>query len=395
MATVADVSRTASELKDQTIALRREFHQHPELAYEEVDTAARIVSRLQALGLQVESGIGVTGVLAFLEGARPGKTVLIRADMDALPMPEEPADRPHRSQIENRNHACGHDMNMALAVATAEVLARHRDQISGQVAFVFQPGDEPQTGAKRMIDDGLWDKVSPDYVITHHPTPEAEAGKVVIPDTVWCSMDIQKLTIKGNPGWFGRRQDAVDAALIASQLMNALYPAMLGGGSALQPVYFNVSGMQGKGMAPGLAMGEAELQLTLWLYDKELRDRLMERMHAIIDSTVKAMGGTYEIESLHSLPPAVNSPEVIGVVEDIARELVGEGNVIRQWRNVFPDDSALFLEKAPGCMFLLGTNNAAKGIDKMWHQPGFDIDEETLPLGVSIMAQATLNLLAR
>src|SRR5581483_2519292 len=230
---------------------------------------------------------------------------------------------------------------------------------------------------------------------THHPTPEAEAGKVVIPDTVWCSMDIQKLTIKGNPGWFGRRQDAVDAALIASQLMNALYPAMLGGGSALQPVYFNVSGMQGKGMAPGLAMGEAELQLTLWLYDKELRDRLMERMHAIIDSTVKAMGGTYEIESLHSLPPAVNSPEVIGVVEDIARELVGEGNVIRQWRNVFPDDSALFLEKAPGCMFLLGTNNAAKGIDKMWHQPGFDIDEETLPLGVSIMAQATLNLLAR
>jgi amidohydrolase len=393
MATVADISRSVADLKDETIAIRREFHAYPELAYEEVETAGRIVKRLEALGMRVETGIGVTGVLGIMEGGKPGKTLLIRADMDALPMPELPDDRPHKSKIENRNHSCGHDMNMAVALGAAAVLARHKQDIAGRVAFVFQPGDEPQTGARKMFDDGLLDKVKPDYVLSHHPTPEADAGKVIVPPIIWSSMDMYKLAINGAPGWFGRREQAVDTALIAGQLITALYQAMAYEAPGHETVLFNVTSMQGTGQFPGLALGQVELQLALQTYNPDLRKTLIKRLEEIVDSVVKGLRGSYTLESTHALPPAVNSPEVSEAVINAAMPLVGEENIIREWRNVFPDDSALFLEQAPGCMFMLGVVNKAKGIDQLWHTPGFDIDEDTLALGVEIMSRATLDLL--
>ena len=197
MTTVEDLTKTVSSLKESAIALRREFHEHPELAFEETWTADLVAGRMEALGLAVERGIGVTGVLAWLEGTRPGKTLMVRADMDALPMPE-PTDRPYHSKIENRNHSCGHDMEMALVVTAAQVLAERRDQIAGRIAFVFQPADEPQTGAKRMIDDGLLDKVKPDVILAQH-TMDIPVGKVVAQaGAIWGSVDVLNLTITGH-----------------------------------------------------------------------------------------------------------------------------------------------------------------------------------------------------
>src|SRR5262249_26126045 len=161
MTTLVDLSHDIKALKPGLVALRRELHQHPELAFEEVWTAATLAGRMRALGLVVQKGIGGTGGLAVLEGANPGTTLVIRAAIDALPMAETTGSA-YASQLENRNHSCGHDAHAAIVAGVAEVLVRHRDRIAGRLAFVFQPADEPMRGAKRMIEDGLLEQVRPD-----------------------------------------------------------------------------------------------------------------------------------------------------------------------------------------------------------------------------------------
>lgn len=392
MTAIPALSPEVTAIKDDTIALRRAFHQYPELAFEEKRTAELIAERLRALGLAVEQEVGVTGVVAVLESTRPGKTLMIRADMDALPMAEIPG-RPYGSRIENRNHACGHDMNMALVLSTAEVLARHREKIVGRVAFVFQPADEPQTGAKRMIEDGLLEKVQPDMVLSHHPLPAARAGQVVVQSgTVWTSIDTMKLIIQGKGGWFAARDESVDCALIAAELITTLYPAVHRESPLAEPVLFSVSTVQGS-TRPGTILPQVELTLSLAVYDLGLRRKLLQRLDEITNAVVTAMGGSWTQEILHSLPPAINDPTVTSAVLNAAKQVVGEENIIRDWRNIFPDDIALFMERVPGCMFMLGTANPAKGIVHNWHTPGFDIDEDTLPIGVEIMSRAALDLL--
>jgi amidohydrolase len=194
MMTLVDLSQDINALKPGLVALRRELHQHPELAFEEVRTAATLARRMRALGLAVHEGIGGTGVLAVLEGAKPGKTLLIRADMDALPMVET-TGRAYASKLENCNHSCGHDAHAAIVSGVAEVLVRHRDRIAGRLAFVFQPADEPMCGAQRMIEDGLLEQVRPDLSLSVHVLPMANAGQAVIqPGPLWASWDTRLIT---------------------------------------------------------------------------------------------------------------------------------------------------------------------------------------------------------
>ena len=189
-----DIGQEISALKPGLIALRRELHEHPELAFDEVWTAGMLAGRMRGLGLAVEEGIGGTGVLAVLEGARRGKTLLIRADMDALPM-EETTGLPYASKVPNRNHSCGHDAHSAVVAGIAEVLTRHRDRIAGRVAFVFQPADEPMRGATRMIEDGLLECARPDISLAMHVLPMANTGQAVIQrGPLWASSDELILT---------------------------------------------------------------------------------------------------------------------------------------------------------------------------------------------------------
>src|SRR5215510_1885853 len=179
MTTLIDLSQDVNGLTPGMIALRRELHQHPELAFEEVWTAATLAGRMKALSLAVQEGIGGTGVLAVLEGGKPGKTLLIRSDIDALPI-EDASGKAYASKLANRNHACGHDAHAAVVAGVAEVLVRHRDRIAGRIAFVFQPADEPMRGAKRMIEAGLLERVKPDMSLSLHVLPMANAGQVVV-----------------------------------------------------------------------------------------------------------------------------------------------------------------------------------------------------------------------
>ena len=389
MTVVDELASDVRSMTDSIVALRRELHQYPELAFEETRTADIVAGRLRGLGLEVRQGIGKTGVLAWLEGAKPGKTLMLRADMDALPL-SEPQDRPYHSLIENHAHACGHDMNMALLVSTAQLLAARRDRIAGRVAFVFQPADEPQIGARPMIEDGLLDEVKPDIILSQHPM-DLPAGKVVVqPGPIWASADVLKLVIQGERGDFNAPESGVDPVLIAAQVVTALYAMVHRHSPPRETVNFRVNSLQSQAGPDG---PQAEVRMRLATFNVAVRSGLVQRIEQAISGTVAAMGGTYTLENTHSLPPIINDVVVTQAVINAATDVVGEENIVQDWRNFFSDDLSLFLEAAPGCLFLMGTVNPAKGINARQHRPDYDIDEDTLAPGVEIMSRAALELL--
>src|SRR5262249_3740468 len=405
MTTLVDLSQDINTLKPGLVALRRELHQHPELAFEEMWTAATLARRMRALGLAVQEGIGGTGVLAVLEGAKPGKTLLIRADMDALPMVGT-TGRAYASKLENRNHSCGHDAHAAIVAGVAEVLTRHRDCIAGRLAFVFQPADEPMRGAKRMIEDGLLGQVRPDLSLSVHVLPMANAGQAVIQrGPLWASWDTRMLKIR-SPAPSLDAPMTGDITRVAAQVVTALYNLVENEGQSTEPVIFRVRSLtaeQGGHGTPSRAAvevhmgrgapGQAAIEVNLALYDNALRDRLLSRIEEVAQAIVSAGGGTLSVEVDYALPALVNDDQVTGALEWAAQRVIGQANIIKHWRNRFSVDFGLFMAAAPGCLMLLGTANPEKGITELWHRPGFDIDEDAIPVGVEIMALAALDLL--
>ncbi len=386
-----DLGRDVAELTPSLIALRRTLHERPELAFEEVWTAATLAERMRALGLPVRTGIGGTGVVALLEGARPGLSLLVRADMDGLPM-EETTGRPYASKRPNRNHACGHDAHSAIVAVLGELLARHRDRIAGRVAFVFQPADEPMRGARRMIDDGLLEWTRPDASLALHVLPMAECGQAVVQaGPLWASRDELTLGVDGPP--------TVDFARVAAELTAALYRLVETEGRSAESVTFRVRSLTAHQAGPAWLGGphaepsRAALEVNLATHDNALRARLLAGIHAVARAIVESAGATIEARVDYALPVVANDEQVTAVVERAARQVVGPAGIIKDWRNPFSDDVGLLLAAAPGCLLLLGTASPETGITEIWHRPAFDIDEEALPLGLHIMALAALDLL--
>lgn len=400
-----DLAGDIGEMTTGLIALRRALHQHPELAFEEVWTAGTLAARMRALGLAVEERIGGTGVLAVLDGARPGPTLLIRADIDGLAMPDT-TGRDYASRFENRSHACGHDVHAAVVAGVAEVLTRRRRRLAGRVAFVFQPADEPMRGARRMIEDGLLERVRPELTLSLHVLPMAPVGQVVVqPGPIWASWDTRRLTLTGPP-----RVDAstpFDVVRVAAHVVTALYELVEREGRSTEEVAFRVRALTAEQHGHGepsqaavevhLGRGlsaEAALEINLALYDNALRARLLSRIEAVASAIVADAGGHSRWEVDYALPALVNDERVTAVVERAAARVVGPVNVLTGWRHRFSDDYGLFLAAAPGCLMLLGTANAESGITELWHRSGFDVDEAALPLGVHVMSLAALELLA-
>lgn len=398
---VDDLDAAVAELTPRLVALRRALHQHPELAFAEVWTAATLAERLRALGLAVEDGIGGTGVLGMLEGGGPGPTLLVRADMDGLPM-EDATGTPHASRIPGRSHACGHDAHAAIVASVAELLGRHRARLAGRVAFVFQPADEPMRGARRMLDDGLLERVRPDMTLSVHVLPTARAGQAVVQrGPLWASWDTLVLRLSGPAP-----PASPDIARVAALLTTALYDVVEHEGQSTEPVTFRVRALTaehaGRGEPAQAAIevhlgrgeaGRATLEVNLALYDNALRTRLLRRIRDVAEAVAGAAGATLGVEADYALPAVVNDERVTAAVARAARSVIGEDSLLTGVRHRFADDVSLFLTAAPGCLLLLGTANPDKGITETWHRPGFDIDEAALPLGVRILSRAALDLL--
>jgi len=327
MATLPDLWLDVDAVAPGIVALRRALHQHPELAFSEVWTAATLAARMRSLGLAVQEGIGGTGVLAMLAGARPGRTLLLRADMDGLPM-EETTGREYASQLPDRNRACGHDVHAAIVAGVAEVLQRHRDRIAGRCAFVFQPADEPMRGALRMIEDGLLERVKPDMSLSLHVLPMANAGEVVVQTgPIWASWDIRILTISGPPPSL-EEPVTFDVARVAAQLTIALYDLVEREGRSSEPIVFRVRSLnavqRGRGEPSQAAVevlmgrgepGAARVEIDLALYDNDLRARILREIDHVASAIVSAAGGTLHTEVDYAIPAAVNDGPVTSIVD--------------------------------------------------------------------------------
>ncbi len=286
------------------------------------------------VGLTVHEGIGGTGVLAVLEGARPGKTLLIRSDMDALAM-EDATGREYASRVENRNHACGHDAHAAVVAGVAEVLVRRREGFRGRIAFVFQPADEPMRGAKRMIEDGLLERIRPDMSLGVHVLPMANAGQAVVQEgPIWASRDELILRIRG-PQSVSGPPAALDPARTAAQITIALYELVEHEGEGAEGVTFRVRSLRAEESGPIWLGGprgapdEAAIEVNLAVHDNALRARLLRHIVEAGRAIASAAGGTLTTEVGYALPALTNDVRVTGAVERAAQRVIGQANIIK------------------------------------------------------------------
>ena len=376
-------------------AMRRHYHAHPELSFEERETAAVIANRLRELGLETRDHVGGEGVIGVLRGtAGDGRTLMIRADIDALPI-KEISDAEYRSQVPGVMHACGHDGHIAIALTLAEVLAERRDQLHGNVVFAFQPAEERAAGASKMIDEGALDDPKVDAVIGLHLWATYPVGKIAVqPGAVMASADELILRVRGHGGHGAVPHEAVDPIVAAAQIVVAAQTLISREVSPFHPAVLTWGAISG-GTAFNIIADEVELCGTLRTYDEADRVFLKRRLADLASGVAQGMRAEAEVTIGLGTGACVNDPEITQLVRAAAEATVGRENVPTEDMRLTPsDDMSVFLAAVPGCYFFVGAGNVERGIVAPHHNARFDIDEAALGIGVETMARAALAYLA-
>ena len=390
------IRREADELLPQLVAWRRDFHRHPELGFEEVRTAGVVAAHLQELGLEVSTGVGKTGVIAMVEPdglPEDSETVLLRFDMDALPIHEE-TGLPFASENSGVMHACGHDGHTAIGMGVAQLLTRHRDELKGRVKLVFQPAEEGLGGAMAMIEDGALDAPQPAAAYGLHLWSRLPYNQVVVqPGPLWAAADIFTLTIHGKGGHGATPHDTIDATMVACQLVVALQTIVSRNANPSDTAVVTVGSFQ-SGNAGNVISEHAVLKGTIRSFEPEVRNLLLQRMDEICTGICEAFGARYEIDLESCVPATINSESGARVMDGIAKAVVGEENVAQIAPMMVGEDMAEFLNRAPGCFVLVGAANPEEGYYSPHHSPTFDFEESVMPTGVALLAEAAYSQLA-
>ncbi len=389
--TASDEDRLRSELQsvhDEVVATRRDLHRHPELGHEEHRTAALAAARCEKLGYRVRTGVGTAGVLADMDGAGPGPTNLYRADMDALPIVERDDGRPVRSEVEGAMHACGHDGHVAIALGVAAVMASLKDRWVGTLRLCFQPAEEVAAGAERMITQGALEGV--DRAIGLHVWTPLDAGRVAVsPDLVFGSADEFRLTVRGHGGHGGLPHTSIDPVVAAAHVVVALQTLVSREVAPDSTAVVTIGRIEG-GQAFNVIAEEVRLRGTVRASEEGLRRRLLARVEEVSLAVASALRCELDYELLDGCPPVVNDAAVASLVRGAAVEAVGEAMVETGRPITVGDDFAYFLERVPGCYFLVGAGDPAQAERPPHHHPAFDIDERALDVGLSTAVRALL-----
>jgi amidohydrolase len=383
----------AQALFEYTQSMRRDFHAHPELGFHEVRTAGIVAKELTTLGLEVHTGVGGTGVVALLEGAKPGPVVLVRADMDALPIQEE-TGAPYASQNPGVMHACGHDGHTAVLLTVAKMLNAHRMQLSGKVKFMFQPAEEGMGGAEKMIEDGVLENPKVDIALAQHVWNEKPLGWIGIAGgPAMAGAEIFKIKVHGKGGHGAVPHLAVDPILAAAQVVSAMQGIVARNIAPLQTAVVSVCTIHG-GETFNVIPPTVEMTGTIRTFELAVRARVLERFEKTVHSIAEGMGCEAEIDLQILTPATINQPEAAARVQEAARRLFPEAQVdTANYTTMGSEDFAFVLEKVPGCFFFIGSANPEKGLDAGHHHPRFDFDEATLPRGAALMAATITDLL--
>jgi amidohydrolase len=373
--------------------MRRDFHAHPELGFQEMRTAGIVAKELTALGLEVHTGVGGTGVVALLEGAKPGPVVLVRADMDALPIREE-TGASYASQNPGVMHACGHDGHTAVLLTVAKLLNAHRNELTGTVKFMFQPAEEGMGGAEKMIEEGVLENPKVDVALALHVWNEKPVGWIGIAGgPVMAGAEIFKIKVDGKGGHGAVPHLAVDPILAAAQIVSALQGIVARNVAPLQTAVVSVCTIHG-GETFNVIPPSVEMTGTIRTFEPAVRTRVLERFEKTVHSIAEGMGCQAEIDLKILTPATINQSETAVRVQAVARRLFPEADVdTGNYTTMGSEDFAFILEKVPGCFFFIGSANPEKGLDAGHHHPRFDFDETALPRGAALMAATISDLL--
>jgi amidohydrolase len=384
-----------AEQRERLIELRRDFHRHPELAHQEHRTAGIVAERLQGLGLdEVRTGVGQTGVVGVLKGGRPGRTVMLRADMDALPLTEADRGQAYQSVNHGTHHACGHDGHTAILLTAAELLVARRREVPGTVTFVFQPAEERVGGAEGMIADGALEP-RPDACFGLHLWNDLEVGRVdARAGPVYASADAFHITLSGPGGHGGMPHQVPDPVVASAQLIVALQTLVSRDSPPLEPAVLTIGSIHG-GTAPNIIPARVELQGTLRVFEPGLRERLLGRIREQVSCIATAFRVEADFRMTESCPACINDAGMSDLVHGVAERIVGPGHVFGHTRTAAADDMSLFLDEVPGCYFFVGSANAARGLSSPHHSPTFDFDERALDIGVQVLTSTALAFLER
>jgi len=366
---------------------------YPELGFKEFRTSKKVMEELVRLNIQATSGIGGTGVVGLLRGGQKGKTIALRADMDALPITEE-SEIPYRSKNPGVMHACGHDAHISILLGAASILARSRESLVGNVKLIFQPAEEiPEGGASTLIRQGVLKKPPVHAIVGLHIIPRFPSGKIVIKEgVVTAATDKFEIHIVGKSGHAARPHEAVDSIVIASQVIGSIQAMVTRETDALDPKVVSIGQISG-GEAHNVIAKEVIMSGTIRTFSKETRQRVHDLIRKTCHYIAKSMGAKADVEITKGNPPQVNHSGLFKLLKTAFLESLGKERVIEYpTPSLGGEDFAFYSQKVPGCFILLGCgNNKGKGNNPL-HSSHFDFDEAILPVGAAAMACSAIAL---
>jgi len=367
--------------------LRRDLHANPELGFQEVRTASIVAGALEALGVEVHRGVGRTGVVGVIRGQRhdSGRSIGLRADMDALPIKEEGAAQ-YCSTVPGLMHACGHDGHTAILLGTAKYLAQTR-QFDGTVILIFQPAEEGLGGAKAMLDDGLFERFPCDSIYALHNWPGLPAGTIGInPGPMMAASDRWEVTIEGRGGHGAHPYQTIDPIVVAAHVVTALQTIVSRNVHPVEAAVISLGHIQaGSPHAPSVIPGRALLVGTVRTFSDTVQQLVESRMRAVISSVALAFGATAELKYHRSYPATINSAAQANFVADVATDLFGAEQVVRDLiPSMGSEDFSYMLQKRPGAYFRLGQGGADQG--RFLHNANFDFNDAVIPVGSAMFA---------
>ena len=386
-----DVKELANKYKDYTIALRREFHMYPEASWHEFNTSARIKKELETLNIPFVSPLE-TGIVATVSGKNPGKTVALRADIDALQVTEE-TQVPYQSKNPGLMHACGHDNHIAMLLCAGRILNDLKNELAGNVKLIFQPAEEAADGAKKMVETGALENV--DSIFGIHVWSDVASGTVAIePGPRMASTDMFKITVHGKGGHGSAPHQGIDAVVTASALVMNLQSAVSRELPPLEPSVISVGSLKA-GSRFNVIASEAVLEGTTRTFNPDIRNKFPKIIERIAKDTAATYRAQAESEYTFGTPTVINDPHYAQLVAGSVKKLRGPEALSLLGPIMGGEDFAAYLEKVPGAIAFLGVGNAAVKANYPQHHPQYNVDENALELGAGLYAQVAIDMLKK
>ncbi len=387
---IREIKKLAGHHLDDFITIRRHLHANPELSFEEYNTCAFILNHLRKTGIDEVKQIGRTGVLGIIKGKKPGKTILLRADIDALPVNTE-LQAGYRSKRKHVMHACGHDVHTTSLLFTAAILNRFKERFAGSVRLLFQPAEEKMPGgAQQMIKEGAL-KPLPAAVLGQHVYPQIPVGKVGFrPGKFMASMDEVYLTVKGKGGHGAMPETTTDPVFIACQIVIAAQQLVSRVADPKTPTVLSFGKITANGSV-NIIPDEVHLAGTFRTLDEDWRQEALAKLKKLAISVAEGLGGSCTVKIKNGYPSVTNNKVLTNRLIQLAEDYLGKENVLEQPVWMASEDFAYYGHLAPATFYLLGVQNKKAGIASGLHTPTFDVDERALETGAGLMAWLTLN----